>query len=210
MVITPAESNDKENNSQIDNLKELVGQEFRQILDNFEEIGQKVSPRQLKRHLEQSLEREPPQEEDAKPEEAQPHRRVWYHSAKGKEPMRQPHKEDQYRQTAGRRIDDLSSGSEDQHPLTFRDGGKDNRIDHEDSNRELDTPQRTQLAEATNWLPQEIPGTSKDVPETTKDNEETTNDNEETTEKFPEIDYNIPGSSSDFQRCSCTISKPTY
>jgi hypothetical protein len=110
-------------------------------------MDEKDSPRQSKGHLEQSLEREPPQEEDAKPEEAHPHLR---HGQKGKGLIEKPHREDQYRKTAGRRIVNLSSGSDDQHPLTFRDNGKDKEVDYEDSDRELTILQKLQLTEAIN------------------------------------------------------------
>jgi hypothetical protein len=97
-IITPDES-DEEEDAHVDEVKEFWGP----IIAKG-----------------QSLEREPPQEEDVKPEETHPRQQS---GKKGKGPI-------QYGKTVGRCI---SSGSDTQHPLMFRDDGKHN---HEDSNRE--------------------------------------------------------------------------
>ncbi|QKX57713.1 uncharacterized protein TRUGW13939_04831 [Talaromyces rugulosus] len=234
-IVTPSDSEEEESeNEQVDEVKDFWGPILeKEIYESLKKFEQEDSPGQSKGRLRQSSEREPPQEEDANPEEAQPHLR----RGQEKGPIREPRREDQYSKTAGRRIDDLSSGSESRHPLTFRDGGKDREVDHEDSDRESDTPQHSQLTRTTNlrrdaaraidqanetirlfqkrppitkkeWdsvlgTSTTVPGIKIEIPETSKEELKTDSEDSETTEEFPEIDYEEPK-----RECSCKPPKP--
>ncbi|QKX61619.1 uncharacterized protein TRUGW13939_08771 [Talaromyces rugulosus] len=134
----------------------------------------------------QGLEREPPQEE-AKPGEAHPH------------------------QQSGQNGEGQIERGKTQHPLMFRDDG---RNSHEASNREQ---RRTlQQLEVNGWLLEGIPQITKEqwnlvLGTTTKDKEtqteipETGSESTETTSSFQEFDYKDPTT----KLCSCTIPKAT-